>query len=99
MSKVTSKLQVTIPKRIADEHSIEPGDEIFFESDGAALRVRLQGPANEHAFGGVEWRLDQFDEMVRRQSERNVRVLATLEDADAGRGWSREELYDRGLPG
>jgi AbrB family looped-hinge helix DNA binding protein len=30
MAKVTSKLQVTIPKAIADRYRIRPGDEIEF---------------------------------------------------------------------
>ena len=28
MAKVTSKLQVTLPKALADQYGIEPGDEI-----------------------------------------------------------------------
>jgi AbrB family looped-hinge helix DNA binding protein len=30
MVKVTSKLQITIPKRIADEFGIRPGDQLEF---------------------------------------------------------------------
>ena len=30
MAKVTSKLQVTIPKAIAEQYGIKPGDEIEF---------------------------------------------------------------------
>jgi AbrB family looped-hinge helix DNA binding protein len=31
MSKVTSKLQITIPKALAERYGIHPGDEIDFE--------------------------------------------------------------------
>ena len=39
MAKVTSKLQITIPKRIADEYGIRPGDEIDFEPAGDVIRL------------------------------------------------------------
>ena len=39
MAKVTSKLQVTIPKAIADRHGLRPGDEIEWVSTGDAIRV------------------------------------------------------------
>jgi len=39
MSKVTSKLQVTIPKTLADRYGIRPGDEIEWEAAGAFIRV------------------------------------------------------------
>ena len=39
MAKVTSKLQVTIPKVLADRYQIRPGDEIRFEEAGDVIRV------------------------------------------------------------
>ncbi len=39
MSKITSKLQVTIPKAIADQYGIKPGDEIEFQPAGDVIRV------------------------------------------------------------
>lgn len=39
MSRVTSKLQVTIPKRIAEQFSIKPGDDIEFVASADGLRV------------------------------------------------------------
>lgn len=39
MGKVTSKLQLTLPKRLADELGIAPGDEIDFESAGDHIRL------------------------------------------------------------
>jgi AbrB family looped-hinge helix DNA binding protein len=29
MAKVTSELQITIPKRIAEQHGISPGDQLY----------------------------------------------------------------------
>ena len=31
MAKVTSKLQLTVPKAIADQYGIRPGDELFLD--------------------------------------------------------------------
>ena len=39
MSKVTSKLQVTIPKAIAEQYGIKPGDEIEFRPAGETIRI------------------------------------------------------------
>jgi AbrB family looped-hinge helix DNA binding protein len=39
MSKVTSKLQVTLPKAIAERFNIKPGDQIEWEAAGETIRV------------------------------------------------------------
>jgi bifunctional DNA-binding transcriptional regulator/antitoxin component of YhaV-PrlF toxin-antitoxin module len=44
MSKVTAKLQVTLPKALAEKYGIVPGSEIVWEAAGDAIRVlRLSG--------------------------------------------------------
>jgi AbrB family looped-hinge helix DNA binding protein len=94
MSKVTSKLQVTIPKRVAERHGIQPGDEVEWVSAGETIRVipesqPLQGTS-------LEERLELFDRATERQTERQRgRPLP----AATSRGWTREELYDRGRSG
>jgi len=45
MSKVTSNLQVTIPKTIAEQYDIKPGDEIEFQPAGDVIRVVPPGIA------------------------------------------------------
>jgi AbrB family looped-hinge helix DNA binding protein len=90
MSKVTSKLQVTIPKAIADRHGIRPGDEIEWQSAGDTVRIvtdLLPRPES------VADRLELFDRATERQAERDR--LRTLPAAST-RGWTREELYERG---
>jgi AbrB family looped-hinge helix DNA binding protein len=91
MAKVTSKLQVTVPKALADRYHIEPGDEIEWEAAGDAIRVvpartRRADPAS---------RLNLFDQATARQRERErgARFVPASE-----RGWSREDLYERGRP-
>lgn len=44
MPRVTTKGQVTIPKRIREALGIEPGDEIAFEETDAGYRIRKDEP-------------------------------------------------------
>jgi len=43
MPKVTSKLQLTVPKLIAERFGIRPGDELQWIAVGEAIRVILAG--------------------------------------------------------
>lgn len=95
MSKVTSKLQVTIPKAIARQYGIEPGDEIEFRPAGAEIRV--VPPRIERKQLSVEERLRLFGEARERQREREKGMTTTVRPG-RGRGWTREELYTRGTP-
>jgi AbrB family looped-hinge helix DNA binding protein len=98
VAKVTSKLQVTIPKVIADAHGIEPGMELVFESAGDVIRVVPK--RRRRVADTSRARLDRFDAGTRRQLERDRELRAArpeLFDAN-DRGWRREELYDRGVP-
>lgn len=96
MAKVTSKLQVTIPKAIATEYGIEPGDEIDFQPAGPQIRVVL-GSAVARGRLSLAERLRLFDEATERQRQREKRMKLPAEPP-ADRGWTREELYTRGEP-
>lgn len=92
MAKVTSKLQVTVPKRIADRYGIQPGDEIDWLEGGEAIRVV---PARAEAEDlTIERRLELFDAATKRQRERQRGKPA--EASSEGRGWTRDDLYERG---
>ena len=91
MSKVTTKLQVSVPKALADQYGIAPGDELVWEPAGEALRVRLAEPRAGYALDARE-RLRLFDAATRRQAERQSRRKPGRAKA---RGWTRDELYDR----
>ncbi len=93
MAKVTSKLQVTVPKAIADRFGIKPGDEIEWLAEGNAIRVLPR--AGEDGTLDREARLRSFDEATARQGRRN---RLGRRAPRAGRGWTREELYDRARP-
>ena len=101
---MTSKLQLTVPKAIADQYGIRPGDELEWIPAGESIRVQLVRRKAKAARGlTVEERLALFDEGTKRldklqadELKRNRGKRVTREN----RGWTREELYldDRGLP-
>ncbi len=93
MAKVTSKLQVTIPKAIARQYGIEPGDEIEFRPAGTEIRVR---PPRADPVGlGITERLRLFRVARQRQREREA-TMSVVGITAADRGWTRDELYRRG---
>ena len=90
MAKVTSKLQVTVPKAIADRFGIRPGDEIEFQPAGDGIRILR---TERKTALTVEERLRLFDESSRRVRRRRWKGKPPKD-----RGWTREDLYDRGRP-
>ena len=98
MPKVTSKLQLTVPKAIADQYGIRPGDELQWVPTGETIHVIPKGKNNlaEQA-RPVKERLELFDRATQRQ-RRRLRKATQAVSRPAGRGWKREELYGRRLP-
>jgi len=99
MAKVTSKLQLTLPKAIADQYKIRPGDDLEWLPAGKAIRVvKRDAEAAEPAT--VKERLQLFDQATARQRKRQAEFgkkrLAAGSRSQV-RGWTREELYERGL--
>ncbi len=96
MAKVTSKLQVTVPKVLADRYGIRPGDQITWKPAGEALRVEIPG-REEASSLTLQEKLDLFDESWKRQLKRQAKRPRGR--TPRSRGWTREELYeDRGRP-
>jgi len=87
---VTSKLQVTIPKAIAERYGMQPGGEIEWLPAGEAIRVVPQ--ASSSTVDRAR-RLELFDRATARLRAR--REAMTIGEPPADRGWTREELYDR----
>lgn len=87
MSKVTSKLQVTIPKAIAEAYGIHAGSELRWVPAGDGIRVE---PESARVRSGlpVEKRLALFRRMMKRIDD-----LPAPAPRGKGRGWTREELY------
>jgi AbrB family looped-hinge helix DNA binding protein len=91
MATITSKYQVTIPKKIADKYNLKPGDIIDWQEAGEAIRV-VPAP-KPMAAGDREERLRLFDQATERIRKRWAgRKFKEPRD----RGWKREDLYLRG---
>lgn len=95
MSKVTSKLQVTIPKQVADLYGIRPGDDVEWVPAGETIRVVPQRASVSAAT--IEDRLALFDAATERQRGRQQQQPPA--GPDQRRRWTREDLYERGLTG
>ena len=96
MARVTSKLQVTVPKAVAEQYGIHPGDDIEWLPAGESIRVRKQiAPADDRSEDVIARRLEIFDLATRRQRRRQV-AASKVQMTRRSRGWRREELYDRG---
>jgi len=91
MAKVTSKYQVTLPRRIADTYRIRPGDDIDWVPAGEVIRVIPSG--KQAASQSRESQLRLFDQATERHRKR---VPARAPGRTRIRGWSREDLYTRG---
>jgi bifunctional DNA-binding transcriptional regulator/antitoxin component of YhaV-PrlF toxin-antitoxin module len=100
MAKVTSKLQLTLPKAIADQYKIRPGDDLDWLPAGETIRVVKRNAMRAAAPATLKERLQLFDRATARQEKRNAafRKKHALGAEPSNRGWTREDLYDRGLP-
>ncbi|MBV8844185.1 MAG: AbrB/MazE/SpoVT family DNA-binding domain-containing protein [Bryobacterales bacterium] len=92
MAKVTSKLQVTLPKVIADQYHIRPGDQIEWAAAGEVIRV-VPG-AKENTSEAKPQPLRLFDQATERQRNRDLHGKVRVAK---DRGWRREDLYKRGI--
>jgi bifunctional DNA-binding transcriptional regulator/antitoxin component of YhaV-PrlF toxin-antitoxin module len=96
MAKVTSKLQVTLPKSLAAQYGIEPGSDIEWQASGDVIRV-LPASAQRKMLTKAE-RLAIFDAATVRQKKRQRgkgKARTGAKSASKARGWTREDLYDR----
>jgi len=91
MAKVTSKYQVTVPRTIAERYHIRPGDQIDWVAAGEVIRVIP--PGKQVAEENRESQLRLFDQATERH---RGRASAQKAQRPRDRGWSREELYERG---
>lgn len=96
---MTSKLQLTVPKAIADQYGIRPGDELQWVPAGEVIRVVPERTAKAgKQERTLQERVELFDRASKRQRQREAaaKKKATKPTAPAGRGWTREEIYRRG---
>ena len=91
MARVTGKLQITLPRAVAERFGIHPGDEVeIVPREDVLCIVPSLGALSQR----VQDRLRLFDQATRRQRDREAHEDKRSPAAD--RGWSREDLYDRG---
>lgn len=97
MPKVTSKLQLTVPKAIADRFGIRPGDELQWTAAGEAIRVTPVGKSSRRPDArSVKERLELFDQATERQKRRQAKI-GRIVPRPADRDWKRDDLYGRDL--
>jgi len=92
MAKVTSKLQVTVPKVLAEQFGLRPGDEIDWQAAGDSIRIVRS--ESRRAPLSTEERLSLFDRATARQRHRERRRGPAK--SSRSRGWSRSDAYRRG---
>lgn len=98
MAKVTSKLQVTIPKPIAQRFGITPGVQIELVPEGDTLRVATPR-AGRMPLRDPEARRRLFHDIIERQRARGREQPQAGRAPGESRGWTRDDLYgDRGSP-
>jgi bifunctional DNA-binding transcriptional regulator/antitoxin component of YhaV-PrlF toxin-antitoxin module len=98
MAKITSKYQVTVPRAIALQYNIRPGDEIDWVAAGEVIRVVPPGKQLAER-DDRESRLRLFDQATKRHLQRpSVRKAGRVSNTQRprDRGWTREDLYGRG---
>jgi len=91
MARVTRKLRVTVPKAIAAQYGIRPGDEVEWVPAGDSIRVVPAG--RKPSAADPQRRLRVFDAATERQRLRQSGDRRRR--PRSGRGWTREQLYDR----
>ena len=92
MPKVTAKLQITIPKRLAEQVGISAGSDVEFAVVGEGIRMTPAGKRAGAELSTAE-RLRLFHEASARQADRDKRFAGIV---SADREWTREDLYIRG---
>lgn len=94
MTRVTGKLQITLPKRLADAYGIRVGDEVEIVAAGESIAIV---PARSLATVlPAQERLRHFDQATKRQEARQLGEAPAVAQE---RGWTREDLHTRGRPG
>ena len=96
MPRITSKLQITIPKRLAEQVGLGPGDEVEFLAAGDGIRMVPAGKARAGTLSTAE-RLRLFRAASERQRARD-KAFQPARSGGGDRGWTRDDLYTRAKP-
>lgn len=90
MTKVTEDLKIEIPADLAKAYKIQPGDEMEWVPAGEGLKLTKTAgePADAERAEGVKELIEWAKEISSPDKG----------PTGPGRGWTREDLYDRGDP-
>ena len=91
MARVTGKFQITLPKALVDQCGIRVGDELDLRPIGRSIQMARRSVPDATRLRHE--RLSQFDRATKRQ---RARQTTTVVAPTRSRGWTREDLYDRG---
>ena len=95
MAKVTKKLRSTVPKAIASQYGIRPGDRVELIPAGETIRMI---PSRRLKPISAQERLCIFDGIIKRVDARAAEHNGKPAHRGDDRSWTREDLYDgRGL--
>ena len=95
MPKVTSKLQITIPKAIAEKYGIKPGDNIEFRPTAMGIYI-VPGEYYKDSRVSLAERKRLFAESTGYVEQRAKELNIQPVEDESVRDWTREELYTRG---
>ena len=93
MTGVTGKFQITLPKRLVDTYGIRVGDEVELVAAGDSIVIVPARSCRQEL--STEEQLRLFDATSQWLESREWPVTYA---SDEPRGWTREELYERGRP-
>ncbi len=94
MRNPTTRFLVTLPQSVAEKYQIQSGDEL--EGLDGGSDIRIIPPKTLPLMLSTQDRLRLLDEATSRQRARETQTPeGTIVDR-AERGWTREEVYDRG---
>jgi AbrB family looped-hinge helix DNA binding protein len=91
VAKVTGKLQITLPKALAERCGIRVGDELELRQISRSIQIDKRSTRDVSHLRRD--RLAHFDAATARQRARERTMRLTRARS---RGWTREELYTRG---
>lgn len=61
VSKLSSKGQITIPKKVRDRLGAKPGDAILYELDGEVVKLRRLAPFDAAFHAALSQTLDEWN--------------------------------------
>jgi len=61
VSRLTSKSQTTIPRKVRDKLSLGPGDVVEYEIDGDEVRLRKRSPLDVSHLRALQTTLSEWD--------------------------------------